>query len=299
MGEVARAFGKRIRSPRAPASGLRIGTVCALALTLCAAPGWVRAASKNKRTAPGISPETCVLAHERGLDLSDHGDWLGASAAFRRCVETACPRVVQKECGAELSRLRQRIPSVVFAARDTLGQDLIGVRVYSNRRLLLDQLGTASVPMNPGRYRFDLVGPNGATVSRDVLLREGEIDRRVEAVFPVGGRLDPGGAYRTASAVWTVPVTLCAATAATGLAVFGLFALRGKSTEDCKPACSEEQVHDLRRDYLIADIALGVSVVAAGTAALLVWRQTRDTPPVAAHVSVRRGGAAVGAQIGF
>jgi hypothetical protein len=248
-----------------------------------------------------ITAESCVWADEHALARLDAHDWLTARDDFEQCAVASCPNVVRDECATQLRRLLPRIPRVVFAARNPDGQDLVDVRVYANGSLLLSQLGAEGLSMNPGRYRFALVGPDGRKTERDVLLREGEVNRRVDVVFvpPAAPGMAPESPPPAPQTIWTLPVTISAVIAATGLALFGFFAITGKSIESCRPACTRSEVDQLRRDYLVADVSLGVAVVSAATGAYFVWDRRASAGPITARLSHRHGGGFLSAELGF
>jgi len=241
-----------------------------------------------------------VFAHEHALERLDAHDWLAARDDLETCANASCPTIVREECATQLGRLIPRIPRVVFAARDREGHDLTDVQVHANGALLLSQLGAEGVSMNPGRYRFELVGPGGTKAEQDVLLREGEVKRRVDVVFsPSAVRADGPRQAPAQRTIWTPPVTVSAVVAATGLAFFGFFAITGKSIESCSPDCTQREVDRLRRDYLVADVSLGVALVAAGTGAYLIWNQPRAAPCITARLGHRSGGAVLSAALDF
>jgi hypothetical protein len=74
-----------------------------------------------------------------------------------------------------------------------------------------------------------------------------------------------------------------------GLIAFSVFALSGNSKESdldaCKPACDDRSVYDdMQRDYLIADVSLAVSIVAAGVGAYFYFTKDdvkQEAAPVA------------------
>jgi hypothetical protein len=66
-----------------------------------------------------------------------------------------------------------------------------------------------------------------------------------------------------------------------GLVGFTGFGLTGKSAEGCVPSCTRSQVDDFRRDYLFADLSLGVAIVTGGLAAYFALT-TKPAPTNAA-----------------
>jgi hypothetical protein len=115
-----------------------------------------------------------------------------------------------------------------------------------------------------------------------VLLRTGERNRSVIATMD-GGRDDrpddarrddaregekPSGNVPTATWVFGGIGILA-------LGSFGTFAVLGAQEKarlrtTCSPACSDSEVSTLRRDYLVADISLGVGIVALGLATIFL-----------------------------
>ena len=82
---------------------------------------------------------------------------------------------------------------------------------------------------------------------------------------------------------------------ALGAISFGYFGLTGRAREDelsssCRPNCSESDIAGVRSRYVVADVSLGVSVVAFGAATWLVLSAPRA--PVQAAVSFAPNGAA-------
>jgi hypothetical protein len=90
--------------------------------------------------------------------------------------------------------------------------------------------------------------------------------------------------------------------AAFALGSFSYFAIAGKTLEKnrartCSPSCTDDQVAPVRRDYAIADVSLGVGVIAAGLATWLFLR-ARSAPRASASLGTfivvepfARGGA--------
>lgn len=283
----------------------------AIAWLLVLCPGHASAQSRGRtpaqlkesavaadEAARATAADSCVAAHERALERLDAHDWLAARNRLERCAEVFCPAVVRDECAKQLGRLVPRIPRIVLAARDQAGQDLVDVRVYANGVLLLPELGAESVPLNPGRYRFEFVGPGGVKATRDVLVREGEVKRRIDVVFsPPTAQPAAPPPPPTPDTIWTPPVTISAVVAATGLAFFGFFAINGKSVESCRPNCTGSEVDRLRRDYLVADISLGVALLAAGVGTYLVYHQPRSSPTVSARLNARPDGGFLSAEL--
>lgn len=214
--------------------------------------------------------EACVLAHERAIAQLDEAQLLEADESLRACIKPACPAIVRDECAAERHALKERLPTVVLVAKDAGGDDLTNVRVTVNGEPLLDSLGSQAVRMNPGEYEFAFLGPDGQRGQREVVLREGELRRRVQVEFGQLARTGEVALEAPRTSRWTTPFVVSAAASAAGLASFAYFGLSGIHTERCAPQCTETELSTLRRQYLAADISLGVGVAGAA-AATLFW----------------------------
>ncbi len=211
-------------------------------------------------------------AHEKAVDQADTEHLLEARDAFAVCVSATCPRVIREECASELSRLRSRIPTVVFVARNESGEDVTDVTVALGNKSLVRGLTSRAIPLNPGRYAFVLTAADGRTVTESVLLREGEQQRRVEVQFPGAASFEEKGSsvpMGASASPWTAPVVVSAMLGTLGILSFGYFALSGTAVEGCSPNCTGEEVSALRRDYAIADLSLLVGIAGLTTAVLL------------------------------
>jgi hypothetical protein len=99
-----------------------------------------------------------------------------------------------------------------------------------------------------------------------------------------------------------VPAYVLGGVAVVGAASFSYFALSGHSEfntlNHCKPYCQPDDVRRVRTKYLLADISLGVSVVALASAGYWLFSAPKEAPiasstPVSLALAVRPGGAGV------
>src|SRR5262249_29994450 len=108
-----------------------------------------------------------------------------------------------------------------------------------------------------------------APIDTRIVLRAGEKNRRVDVTFPAPAVVPPIVPHRPPP----IAAYVATAFAVAGIGTFAGFAIGGKLLENdradtCGHRCTDDQVAPIRRDYAIADIALGVSVVATGVA---IW----------------------------
>lgn len=233
----------------------------------------------------------CVQAHASGQREAKAGRLKAASESFAACVsENGCPDTIRSEC-AELRKSTQRdLPTLVFAVSDAEGADLIQVRVSADDQVLTETLDGRPIALDPGQHHFKFELASGETLESDVLVREGEKNRIVsvrakqqtsKAADETSANTDQtyAGEHRLPAGFW-----VASGVGAAALVSFGAFALAGhgkQSTLDgCSPNCSpnsQANYDAMRRDYLIADLSLGVAVASAGVATWLFFSSKPST----------------------
>jgi hypothetical protein len=230
------------------------------------------------RAAPPTKLE-CAAAHGDAQRLRSDGDLRAAREKLLTCSREPCPKVVIDECVPWLAEVEHAMPSVVLQARTADGDDASDVSVSLDGRRIATRLDGRAIDVNPGEHILRFEPSSGAVVERRVLVAEGEKDRivRVEVgaiasvLAPASSppaMAHPGGGARS----WT-PVIVAGGIGGIALGGFTFFALTGVANEgrldDCKPLCSASRIDAVRRDYIAADVFLGVAVVALGAAAYL------------------------------
>ena len=237
----------------------------------------------------------CVTEAYQGQRLRDAGDLAAARAVLRRCVAATCPAMVVNDCSTWLAQVEARIPTVVLAAHDPSGRDLLHVRVMVDDRLMATELDGISVAVNPGPHRFLFTGDSGAVGEASIIAHEGEKDRIVSATLApahldAGARSHEAGVSRAALIVGGVGV------AAIGtFAGFGIVGESERTTLEngCATthSCSAAAVDSAQTKLIVADVSLGVGVLALASAAYL-WFTHRaasapTSPPIALSPSAR------------
>lgn len=229
----------------------------------------------------------CVQAHTSGQREAKAGHFKAASELFASCVsEQGCPDAIRAECAEFYKGSERSVPTLIFAAVDEQGGDLIQVRVSSGDQLLSETLDGRPIAVDPGEHHFKFELASGQVLESDVVVREGEKNRIVSvraksAPTPANEALASSDATQTER---KLPVSFWVASGvgAAALVSFGAFAVLGHGQQstlnDCSPNCSSSSHADydaMRRDYLIADISLGVAAVSAGVATWLFLRSDR------------------------
>lgn len=233
---------------------------------------------------------SCVQWHASGQREAKAGHLKLASQLFTSCGSSEeCPSEIRAECVDFYAAVERSVPTVIFTASDENGHDLTAVRVYTGEELVTEDLDGRALPLDPGKYEFRFVTPEGVEAKSEVLVREGEKNRvisvrvrasslalsavassRGDALSPKRGALPTGFWISTGVGV-------------AALASWGAFALLGhgqQSTLDaCSPTCSASKHGDfdaMRTDYLIADVSLGIALASAGAATYFLLSRPHD-----------------------
>jgi hypothetical protein len=252
---------------------------------------------------PEFVKAACAYHHERGQRLRNSGKLHAASAEFSECVRDECPALVKTDCAALIARVDAEVPTVVLVVRDEKGADRADVRLLVDGETVRDRLDGMPVAMDPGEHvlRFEAVG--AAAVEQHVVLRVGEKGRQIAVALHSAGALEgtpspappapsPATATAPGEATHVSPYAyVLGGVSLAALGVFTYFAISGKSQEQslagsCSPGCTDAQVAPVRRDYLAADISLGVAAVSLGAALWLFFHPSRTTAVQSARLTV-------------
>ncbi len=270
----------------------------------------------STRAALAETPRACVEAVERGQSLRDKVKLTQAKAAFLVCASSTCPEVIQRDCAQWVSELDGRIPTVILTASDASGHDVVYARVSVDGELFADRLDGIAVPMDPGIHTFRIEPAGGPALQQIVVIREAEKYQKQHFTLPaasapaVGAPSPPApphtGAPRSSPppveppparpsaavaypAGWRTGAIVAVSAAGVAAASFAAFGIGGiidvqHLDSTCSTRCPYASV-DTAKSYLrIADVSLGVGVVAlaAATWFYLEWRAHPGRAPAIA-----------------
>jgi hypothetical protein len=221
--------------------------------------------------------EQCAAAAEEAQKLRDEGKYRRAREQMLVCARDVCPGPIKSDCGKWLTEVDRDAPTVVFGAKDSKG-DLADVKVSMDGVGVQERLDGKPVLVDSGEHTFKFETKDGQTQEQKVILRAAEKARPIIVTF--GGKTSepPTGSGGTSTGDgegkgWLVLPIALAGVAAIGIGSFAIFGISGKSDVDdlqkCKPRCDEEKVDSARTKLIIADISLGIGVVAAVVSAYL------------------------------
>lgn len=221
------------------------------------------------------SKEECVAAHGNAQTERASSHLRAARTELLLCASSTCPGPVTAECVPWLAEVERAMPTAVFEAREPDGSDAVELTVLVDGTKVADRLDGRAVPLDPGAHVIRFVR-RGTAVERRVVLGEGEKARlvRIDLAAP------PPPSVQASAPTW--PIWVLGAVSVASLGAFGGFALGGLSKEHaldrCSPRCSPEQTDPVHRDYVVADVFLGIGIAAAAAATLLVLLRPHHPP---------------------
>ncbi len=236
----------------------------------------------------------CASAYEQGQRLRRQGQLRLARQELQQCARDVCNAVIRQECAQWVGELDKAVPSVVLRARDAEDRDMPDVRVVLDGKPFLERLDGRAVEVDPGQhvFRFEREGLPPAEAS--VLVSEAEKARSVSVRLAAKPQTEAETKTTLAPVPW--PAYALGGVAAVGLGSFAYFGSKGRAqyTEllACRGHCSQASVDSVRQKFLLADVSLGLSIVAIGIATYLVVSRPNisvSTPVIAARVEKNGG----------
>ncbi len=212
--------------------------------------------------------ESCASAADTAQQSRDDGKYRRAREAMLICARDVCPAPIKRDCLEWLTQLETIAPTIVLAAKEGT-KDLSDVKVYVDGALVTDKLDGKPLQMDLGKHkvRFDYAGQSK---EEDVIIGAGQKNRNVLATFDAAAppSTPPPPAKDQRGSL--VPVFIVGGIGVVALGSFAIFGLSGKGEVDdlqaCKGHCAQGDVDKARTKLVIADISLGVGIVALGVA---------------------------------
>jgi hypothetical protein len=257
----------------------------------------------------------CAAAADQAQQLRDEGKYRRAREQMYACARDVCPTPIKRDCLQWIGELDNLAPTVVFAAKRG-SQDLYEVKVSMDGVKVADRLDGKPVFVDLGEHTFKFehegeVREEKAVIAAGQKLRSinvtfgapAETPAATPAAGPASTTSPPPGEERSGS---VVPAVVVGGIGIVALGAFALFGIQGKNDVDdlqkCKPSCREQDVDDARTKLIIADISLGVGIVALGVATYMFLTrpkidsniQTTAVPRLRLQAGPISGGAAAG-----
>ena len=130
-----------------------------------------------------ITKADCIEADTRAQNERRGLQFRRAREDLEACSQEACPKLVRDDCTQRLNDLDTATPSVTFAAKDAAGEDLVAVKVAMDGAPIAHTLSGAALRVDPGPHAFTFETSGAATVTKRLVLREGERGRTETVTF--------------------------------------------------------------------------------------------------------------------
>lgn len=277
-----------------------------LALSLVLLPRVGLAQQQSSGRAKSPSKTECVEAFEQAQRSRNASRLLEANRQVLTCSNPACGALLSEECGKMYGEIQVATPSVVFAARNSAGQEIAGasVRVDASEGAL--SLDGKPVAVDPGNHDFKFLAEGFEPQVQSVIIRTGERFRPITAVLKPLARASASprpdepanGAPRAGVPLGTY---VLGGVAALGVGGFVGFRIWGSHDFDdlsnrCKPDCSSSSVDSVRQKYLISTLSLAVGAAAAVGAVTVYLVAQPSAPERSARIQVLSSGDGISAR---
>ena len=149
-------------------------------------------ASAADAVAEPVSAEVCLSTNDRAQTLRSERKLREAREQLKVCSQTGCPTAVQRDCSRWLGEVDAALPTLSFAAKDPAGGDLTKVRIAVDGHVLLEELDGSAIPVDPGKHTFTFDHEGDPTVTRVIVVTEGDKARKIDVAFGSSAATPPG-----------------------------------------------------------------------------------------------------------
>ncbi|MGZ3417803.1 MAG: hypothetical protein ACXWUG_02705 [Polyangiales bacterium] len=229
-----------------------------------------------------VDKKACTEAYEKTQKSKKSGSLDEAKKSALFCAQEGCPAFIRDECTSLSVEIDKSIPTIVIAIVDGSGHDVTDVTVTLDGKAIENGAGKA-IAVDPGKHKLRVEREGAEPIEQELIAREGEKNRAVTVKLP-GGKEPQKEApppspeqppQPPASAPTPVATWIFGGIGLVGLATFATFGALGMSNKgdldsrNCKPDCPQADVDKAKKNFLIADIGLGVGVLGLGVATVV------------------------------
>lgn len=226
-----------------------------------------------------LDKKTCSESYEKAQVLQKDNKMTDARAQLLVCSQEACPGWIKTECVKWLADIDEHQPSIVIAARDAQGKDVLDASVEIDGSMISSKVDGTAVKVDPGPHTVKLVH-DGQTTEQQIVARVGEKNRTVEIVLKGAPTTEPPPVDHAPKRGSPIPAI---ATGVLGLGAIGAsigLTFATKSDVDtmrmtCAPRCNPSDVDAANTKLIVANVLFGVGVAAVAAGVLLfIFRPT-------------------------
>lgn len=141
------------------------------------------AAAARAEEPAALETDVCVLAFERGQEQRRLGELREARDQLLLCAQSSCPEMLRERCLPWLEEVRATIPTIIVAAKDSSGADLVEARVLVDGEVVAERLDGRPIELDPGPRHLVIEREGAEPVKRDLVIVQGETGRRLDVVL--------------------------------------------------------------------------------------------------------------------
>jgi hypothetical protein len=135
-------------------------------------------ASAGPASAANPTTIDCLSANDKSIALRNQHKLMAARTELLVCASASCPGEVRKDCVRRIEQVNASMPTIVFEAKDESGNDLTAVTIKMDGEVITEQLDGTAISIDPGAHTFTIDAIGQPTVTKQLVIREGQKDRR-------------------------------------------------------------------------------------------------------------------------
>jgi hypothetical protein len=248
-----------------------------------------------------VDKKACSDSYEKAQVMQKASRLNDERAELTVCTQDACPKWIQTECVKWLADIDEHQPSLVIAAKDSQGHDVLDASIEIDGSMISSKLDGSPIRVDPGQHTIKITPDGQAATEMKVVARWGEKSRVVPIILGASSNAtsEPPPAGTGPKRGSMVPAIAVAGLGVVALGVSIGVGLSGKADADdmrtrCAPNCLQSDIDAANTKLLVSDVLTGVGIagIAAGVL-LFIFRPTvKETS--AFVFEPRRGGATLG-----
>jgi hypothetical protein len=230
----------------------------------------------------------CLAASDASLKDGNEHQLRAERRHLLVCAASSCPSDIRKECTRRVEEVNAAMPALVFEAKNGAGNDLSDVKVMMDGEVLADHLNGTALVVDPGKHSFVFEAQGEDSITKELVVREGEKDRRETIQFghvaapvagPVGATPADGGEASGGMPTQRAVAIVLGGVGVAGVGVgsaFGVMAMQRKKDAQkmCPNECADQRGADAWQRAGTAATISTVSFVAGGVllaGAAVLW----------------------------
>lgn len=278
-----------MRSPAPPHSRARasVGRALLASATLLAIVPLASRAEADEKQA-------CLVASEKAQQLRSAGKLGDARDQLNICGRPECPKLVQQDCTQWMSEVLASLPSVVPAAKDRKGRDVVDARLSVDGKAVAEMLDGKAIVLDPGVHTFVFESKGLPSVTEQIVVKPGEKNRIVSVTFATledAGGPSPGGPGSTPE--HGSPPVLAYVLGGVGIVALGAalyvdLAATGDAHDlrsSCAPNCAQSDVDDITTKYTVAGVTAGIGGALLVTGIVMFFMHGKGSTTTGANPS--------------